>query len=126
MIHQGDCSTVIQQLDSNSIHAIITDPPYAINFMGNDWDNFNNKEYQKFFEKWSSEAMRVLKPGGHLLAFSGNRTHHRAFTGIEDAGYEIRDTITWLYGQGFPKGKNVSKAIDSSEESKSGKAGRLP
>lgn len=76
------------------------------------WDDFEPKEYQLWCEKWAAAAKRVLKPGGHLLAFSGNRTHHRLFSGVQDSGVEIRDTITWHYSGGFPKSLDVSKSID--------------
>ncbi|AFH23116.1 hypothetical protein OSG_eHPE5_00010 [environmental Halophage eHP-E5] len=111
-IYTGDCFEKLPALDENSVHAIVTDPPYGLAFMGRSWDDFEPKEYQAWCEKWATECLRVLKPGGHLLAFSGNRTHHRLMSGIEDAGYEIRDTITWHYGSGFPKALDVSKAID--------------
>jgi len=115
-IHTGDAFEVLDQLEGNSIHAIVTDPPYGLAFMGRSWDDFEPKEYQEWCEKWAAKAMRVLKPGGHMLAFSGNRTHHRLFTGVEDAGFEIRDTITWHYGSGFPKALDVSKAIDKAAD----------
>ena len=111
-IHTGDAFEVLDQLDANSVHAIVTDPPYGLAFMGRSWDDFEPQEYQEWCAEWAGKAMRVLKPGGHMLAFSGNRTHHRLFTGVEDAGYEIRDTITWHYGSGFPKALDVSKAMD--------------
>jgi len=111
-IHTGDALDVLTELPAESVHAIITDPPYGLAFMGRDWDDFEPKEYQEWSERWARECKRVLKPGGHLLAFSGNRTHHRLFTGVEDAGYEIRDTLTWHYGSGFPKASDVSKTID--------------
>jgi len=91
-----------------SVDSIVTDPPYELGFMGKGWDKSgiaNN------VEMWR-EALRVLKPGGHLLAFSGSRTYHRMACAIEDAGFEIRDQIMWLYGSGFPKSLDVSKAID--------------
>jgi len=112
VIHTGDSMDVLDDLPENSVHAVVTDPPYGLAFMGRDWDDFEPKEYQEWCEKWARKAKRVLKPGGHMLAFSGNRTHHRLFTGVEDAGFEIRDTVTWHYGSGFPKALDVSKAID--------------
>ena len=111
-IHTGDAFDVLPDLPDESVHAVVTDPPYGLAFMGRDWDDFEPKEYQEWCEEWSRECKRVLKPGGHLLAFSGNRTHHRLFTGVEDAGFEIRDTLTWHYGSGFPKASDISKTID--------------
>jgi DNA modification methylase len=108
----GDCRGVLADMDAESIHACVTDPPYGLAFMGRSWDDFEPREYQQWCEEWAREVKRVLKPGAHLLAFSGNRTHHRAFSGIEDAGFEIRDTITWHYGSGFPKAGDISKTID--------------
>jgi len=132
-IHEGDCFNLLPDLPAESIHACVTDPPYGLAFMGRDWDDFEPTEYQAWCEEWAREVKRVLKPGGHLLAFSGNRTHHRLFTGVEDAGFEIRDTLTWHYGSGFPKATDVSKTIDKradaerevlSEESKPLMGGR--
>ena len=111
-IHTGDAFDVLPELPDESIHAVVTDPPYGLAFMGRDWDDFEPKEYQEWSERWACEVKRVLKPGGHLLAFSGNRTHHRLFTGVEDAGFKIRDTLTWHYGSGFPKASDISKTID--------------
>ena len=111
-IHSGDAFDVLPELPDESIHAVVTDPPYGLAFMGRDWDDFEPKEYQEWSERWARECKRVLKPGGHLLAFSGNRTHHRLFTGVEDAGFKIRDTLTWHYGSGFPKASDISKTID--------------
>lgn len=91
-----------------SVDAIVTDPPYELGFMGKSWDA-SGIAYS--VEMWT-EALRVLKPGGHLLAFSGSRTYHRMVCAIEDAGFEIRDQIMWVYGSGFPKSQNVSLAID--------------
>ncbi len=95
-------------MEADSIDSIVTDPPYELGFMGKSWDSsgiaFNVAVWQ--------EALRVLKPGGHLIAFSGSRTYHRMAVAIEDAGFEIRDQIMWVYGSGFPKSHDVSKAID--------------
>ena len=115
-IHTGDAFDVLDEFPDESIHAVVTDPPYGLAFMGRDWDDFEPKEYQEWSERWARECKRVLKPGGHLLAFSGNRTHHRLFTGVEDAGFEIRDTLTWHYGSGFPKASDVSKTIDKRKD----------
>ena len=111
----GDSLDVLGEFEPESVHAVVSDPPYGLAFMGRSWDDFEPLEYQKWCHEWATECLRVLKPGGHLLAFSGNRTHHRLFTGIEDAGFEIRDTITWHYGNGFPKASDISKTIDKRE-----------
>lgn len=105
-IFHGDCLETLQNAPDNSMDSIITDPPYGLSFMGKKWD------YDvPTVEIWK-ECLRVLKPGGHLLAFGGTRTYHRLVVAIEDAGFEIRDQIQWLYGQGFPKSQDISKAID--------------
>jgi site-specific DNA-methyltransferase (adenine-specific) len=102
----GDCLDVLRTLASDSVDSIVTDPPYGLSFMGKRWD------YDvPSVEVWA-ECLRVLKPGGHLLAFAGTRTQHRMAVRIEDAGFEIRDLIAWVYGSGFPKSLDVSKAID--------------
>ena len=173
IIH-GDCKILIKELLGNSIDAIVTDPPYGLEFMGKEWDKLNgmgrdrrkaiNKSsfgkimgadyetprivrskrrkcltcggysgggfqdctcenpdweinnypmaMQQWHLEWAKEVFRVLKPGGHLLAFGGSRTYHRLACAIEDAGFEIRDQIMWIYGSGFPKALDVSKAID--------------
>lgn len=171
-IINGDCIEELKKLPDNSVDAIITDPPYGLEFMGKDWDKFKegkniaggttgigtpfgrskampsfyqmNKKrfgikgeegendlkvkknfnilprffqsdllgFQEFTTNWASECLRVLKPGGYLLSFGGTRTYHRMACGIEDAGFEIRDTIMWVYGSGFPKSLNIGKQID--------------
>jgi site-specific DNA-methyltransferase (adenine-specific) len=98
----------MRQLPPNSVDSIVTDPPYELGFMGKSWDSTGIAYSVKMWD----EALRVLKPGGHLLAFSGSRTYHRMACAIEDAGFEIRDQIMWVYGSGFPKSMDVSKAID--------------
>jgi DNA modification methylase len=147
MILTGDCREVMAGMDAASVDAIVTDPPYGLEFMGKEWDTFplrlrtneadpsgrktgdgkttnavgfaNGVKHvtagpaaQAWHETWAREAFRVLKPGGHLLAFSGTRTSHRMVSAIEDAGFEIRDSIMWVFGSGFPKSLDVSKAID--------------
>lgn len=107
-ILRGDCLAVLRTLPDNSFDSIVTDPPYELGFMGKAWDASG---IANSVEMWR-EALRVLKPGGHLLAFSGSRTYHRMTCAIEDAGFEVRDQIMWLYGSGFPKSLDVSKAID--------------
>ena len=108
MLLKGDCRQQLATLPDNSVHAIITDPPYELGFMGKTWDS-TGIAYNT--EVWT-QCLRVLKPGGHLLAFGGSRTYHRLACAIEDAGFEIRDQIMWVYGSGFPKSLDVSKAID--------------
>jgi site-specific DNA-methyltransferase (adenine-specific) len=109
----GDCLDKLKELENNSIDSIVTDPPYGLSFMGKKWD------YDvPSVEIWQ-ECLRVLKPGGHLLAFAGSRTYHRMAVRIEDAGFDIRDQIMWIYGSGFPKSHNVALAIDK----QSGKTG---
>jgi len=105
-IHEGDCLEVLKGFSENSIDSIVTDPPYGLSFMGKKWD------YDVPSQAIWEECLRVLKPGGHLLAFAGTRTQHRMAVRIEDAGFEIRDMIAWIYGSGFPKSLNISKAID--------------
>lgn len=106
MIKLGDCLEGLRALPDNSVDSIVTDPPYGLKFMGKAWDYDVPPE-----EVWR-ECLRVLKPGGHLLCFAGTRTQHRMAVRIEDAGFEIRDMIAWVYGSGFPKSLDVSKAID--------------
>lgn len=105
MIYQlnvGRCEEVLRGMADNSVDSIVTDPPYGLKFMGNKWD------YQvPTVEQWK-ECLRVLKPGGHLLAFGGSRTYHRLVVNVEDAGFEIRDQLMWIYGSGFPKSKNLT------------------
>jgi len=108
LIYNMDCREGLKLLEDNSIDSIVTDPPYELGFMGKSWDK-TGIAYN--VELWH-ECLRVLKPGGHLLAFGGTRTYHRMACAIEDAGFEIRDCIQWLYGTGFPKSHNISKAID--------------
>jgi len=121
-IHHGDCLEVMPRMDAESVDGIVTDPPYGLGFMGKDWDHGVPGEH------FWREALRVAKPGAHLLAFGGTRTFHRLACAIEDAGWELRDSIgvphesgdwgdcpwlaAWVYGQGFPKSLDVSKAID--------------
>jgi len=104
----GDCRNELELLPDNSIDSIVTDPPYELGFMGKSWDASGIAYDQRVWV----QCLRVLKPGGHMLAFSGSRTYHRMVCAIEDAGFEIRDQIMWVYGSGFPKSLNISKAID--------------
>ena len=105
-VFHGDCLDVMRDLPTGSVDAIVTDPPYGLGFMGKQWDDLPPGT------EWAEACLRVLKPGGHLLAFGGSRTWHRLAAAVEDAGFEIRDSIAWLYGSGFPKSLDVSKAID--------------
>jgi site-specific DNA-methyltransferase (adenine-specific) len=140
----GDCLDRLKELPADSVSAVVTDPPYGMEFMGKEWDSFRTKDgfrrsksandagrdnafgrlsqkgpeyyagaFQAYMTPIFAECLRVLKPGGHLLAFGGSRTYHRLASAVEDAGFEIRDQIMWLYGQGFPKSLDVSKAIDA-------------
>jgi DNA modification methylase len=141
-LYAGDCLDVLRELPDASVDAVCTDPPYGLGFMGREWDSisaahlppsaqpldsplaryrtgkgpaavaFDGIAFQSWCEQWAAECLRVLKPGGHLLAFGGTRTWHRLACAIEDAGFEVRDSIAWLYGSGFPKSLDVSKAID--------------
>jgi len=105
-IFTSECLEAMKSMPENSVDSIVTDPPYGLSFMGKKWD------YDvPSVEIWQ-EAMRVLKPGGHLLSFAGSRTYHRMAVNIEDAGFEIRDQIMWVYGSGFPKSHNIGKAVD--------------
>ncbi|HWU21402.1 MAG TPA: DNA methyltransferase [Nocardioides sp.] len=150
-LYHGDCVDVLRELDAGSVDAVVTDPPYGLEFMGKDWgapwkssgavikdpaecggfqDGNGGNSYSRsrirygrgnrgqsaaFGEwcgEWSRECLRVLKPGAHMLAFGGSRTWHRLACAVEDAGFEIRDSIAWLNGHGFPKSMDVAKAID--------------
>ena len=107
-LYNSDCVQAMSAMLSDSVDSIVTDPPYELGFMGKSWDSTG---VANSVEMWR-EALRVLKPGGHLLAFSGSRTYHRMTCAIEDAGFEIRDQIMWVYGSGFPKSHNISKSLD--------------
>ena len=132
----GDCLSKLKELEDNSIDSIVTDPPYGLSFMGKDWDTVkatretqsqvvkglgagmkmttlaDNIEFEKWVTEWSMECMRVLKPGGYMLAFGGSRMYHRLASGVENAGFEIRDQMMWIYGSGFPKSRNIGKDIE--------------
>jgi DNA modification methylase len=108
-IHHGDCLEILRAMPDASVDAVVTDPPYGLSFMGKKWD------YDVPSEDIWRECLRVLKSGGHLLAFAGTRTQHRMAVRIEDAGFEIRDMIAWVYGSGFPKSRNVCLDMDKME-----------
>ena len=118
-VHEGDALAVLRTLPSNSYHGSLSDPPYGLSFMGHTWDHGVPSA-----EVWA-EVLRCLKPGAHLLAFGGTRTFHRLTCAIEDAGFEIRDCMQWIYGSGFPKSHDVSKAIDKANGDWRGKAGAV-
>jgi site-specific DNA-methyltransferase (adenine-specific) len=121
-LHEGDCLDVLRTMPGASVDSVVTDPPYELGFMGKHWDHGSHAHT---VELWS-EVLRVLKPGGHLLAFGGTRTYHRLACAIEDAGFEIRDQIAWVYGSGFPKSHNISKAIDKAAGAEREIVGRSP
>ena len=106
---KGDNMEVFKKLPDNSIDSCVTDGPYGLSFMNKKWD------YDVPSVEFWKEVWRVLKPGGHILSFGGTRTYHRMVVNIEDAGFEIRDQIMWLYGSGFPKSHNIGKAVDKLE-----------
>ena len=115
----GDNIESLRKLPENSIDSIVTDPPYGLSFMNKKWD------YDVPSVEFWKEVYRVLKPGGHILSFGGTRTYHRMTVNIEDAGFEIRDQIMWLYGSGFPKSHNIGKAVDKLEGNEREVVGRL-
>ena len=102
----GDSLQVLKELEDNSVDSVVTDPPYGLKFMSKKWD------YDVPTTELWKEVIRVLKPGGHLLSFSSSRTYHRMAVAVEDAGFEIRDQIMWVYGSGFPKSHNIGKSYD--------------
>lgn len=103
-LHHGDCLNILKTLEANSVDSVVTDPPYGISFMGNHWDYDIPK-----VEVWV-ETLRVIKPGAYLLCFASPRTQHRMACNIEDAGFEIRDSIAWMYAQGMPKSGGLKPA----------------
>lgn len=131
-IHHGDCLALLPQLDDESVDAVITDPPYGLNFMGASWDSawrsqrdrhhkHTNRHatndmgaYQQWCYRWAVEILRVVKPGAHVAVFGSPRTSHRLTCALEDAGFQIRDSIAWLHGQGFPKNLDVGRVLHRS------------
>lgn len=111
-IYNSDCQNVLKKFGANSIDSVVTDPPYGISFMGNAWD-YNIPS----IDTWK-EVIRILKPGGHALIACGTKTQHRMAVNLEDAGFEIRDIIAWVYGTGFPKSLHIGKAIDKLQGNK--------
>ena len=107
-LREGDCLAILPTIADNSIDSVVTDPPYELGFMGKGWDSTGIANNPALW----SEVLRVLRPGGHCVAFSSTRTYHRMACAIEDAGFEVRDQIQWVYSQGFPKSHNVSRNLD--------------
>lgn len=103
MLILGECLEKMKELADSSIDSIVTDPPYGLSFMGKKWD------YDVPSTEICKECLRVLKPGGHVLSFGGTRTYHRMVVNMEDAGFEIRDQVMWIYGSGFPKSHNIKE-----------------
>jgi len=113
LIEKGDCVEVMRSMPEASIDAIVCDPPYGLGFMDKDFDKLGKGAAQREWHKqWAVEALRVLKPGGHAACFGGTRTSHHLASGLAEVGFEIRDSIIWIYGSGFPKSLSVGKAID--------------
>ena len=108
-LHNGNSAEVLRQYPDNHFDSVVTDPPYGIEFLGKDWDSNTGA-----IEVWR-ECLRVLKPGGYMLAFSAARTYHRLATNLEDVGFEIKDQIMWIYGSGFPKAQDVGKKSGNKE-----------
>lgn len=111
-LHQGDCRDIMRTYPDQHFDAVITDPPYGIAFAGEKWDTATPHGFQSWAQSWGEEALRVLKPGGYLLAFSAPRTYHRLTSGLEDAGFEIRDAMAWIRADGKPAGMDISSAFD--------------
>lgn len=109
----GRCEEVMATLPDQSVDAIVTDPPYAIGIMGQEWDTMGAREFEAWCEEWARHCYRLLKPGGYLAAFGSARTWHRLAAGIEDAGFSIRDGIAWIYAQGYPPSLDVSEAVNT-------------
>lgn len=110
---EGDALEILATLPDESVDAVVTDPPYGLAFMNYSWDTAESSAaFGTWCQRWAEECLRVLKPGGHLVAFGGSRTWHRLAAGVEDAGFELRDSLMWIYGSGFPKGMDVAAAID--------------
>lgn len=113
-IYLGDNLELLQKLKDNSIHSVVSDFPYNLSFMGRKWDTIPN--YQEWCYDRAKELLRVLKPGGYALIFGGTRTHHRLVCAFEDTGFEIKDEMQWIYGQGFPKSYNISKGFKKNDK----------
>ena len=113
-IYLGDNIELLKQLEVNSIHSCVSDFPYNLGFMGRKWDTITN--YYDWCYQRAIELFRVMKPGAICLIFGGTRTHHRLVCAFEDAGFQIKDEMQWIYGSGFPKSYNISKGFDKKAE----------
>lgn len=111
-LHKGDCRDIMREYPDQHFDAVITDPPYGISFAGEKWDTATPRVFQAWAQSWGEEALRVIKPGGYLLAFSATRTYHRLTSGLEDAGFEVRDAMAWIRADGKPAGMDLSSAFD--------------
>lgn len=111
-LHQGDCRDIMRAYPADHFDAVITDPPYGISFAGEKWDTATPTGFQAWAQSWGEEALRVIKPGGYLLAFSAPRTYHRLTSGLEDAGFEVRDAMAWIRADGKPAGMDIAASID--------------
>src|SRR6478735_2198048 len=113
VIRTGDVLESLRHVPDNTFHGMLSDPPYGLSFMGKDWDKVVPGK-----DVWA-EVLRVLRPGAYCLVFGGTRTFHRLAVAMEDAGFEIRDVLSWMYGSGFPKSLNVGLAIDRDQGAES-------
>ena len=111
-LHQGDCRDIMRTYPDQHFDTVITDPPYGIAFMDEKWDTATPRGFQAWAQSWGEEALRVIRPGGYLLAFSAPRTYHRLTSGLEDAGFEVRDAMAWIRADGKPAGVDLSSAFD--------------
>lgn len=113
-LHKGDCRDIMRTYPDQHFDAVITDPPYGISFRGEKWDTATPHGFQAWAQSWGEEALRVLKPGGYLLAFSAPRTYHRLTSGLEDAGFEVRDTMAWIRADCKASAVDLSAMFDRS------------
>ena len=111
-LYQGDCRDIMRELPADHFDAIITDPPYGISFMGEKWDTATPTGFQAWAQSWGEVALRVIKPGGYLLAFSSPRTYNRLTSGLEDAGFEVRDTMAWIFADRKPAAVDLASMFD--------------
>ena len=111
-LYQGDCRDIMRKLPADHFDAVITDPPYGISFMGEKWDTATPTGFQSWAQSWGEEALRVLKPGGYLLAFSSPRTYNRLACGLEDAGFEVRDAMAWIFADRKPAAVDLAAMFD--------------